>query len=208
VRRLTEAVQGEPLRFSGGCSIDEWCTARDVLIVANGPEARLKKSEIEMFIRQHQPFVIGLNAHLPVDISLVDAVAVCHPERAVLDASALANLECEVVMPSELSQSLGLSLKRHRDLGMFVTNSQFDSSPAGVGIPDPLVIGYVLAAVTEGRAKRIYLVGVDGYSAKDPRQISVQHTLDRYRESRSALPIVALTKTSLSVEQRSLFAPL
>jgi len=208
VRRLTEAVQGEPLRFSGGCNVDGWCTARDILIVANGPEARLKKSEVEMFIRQHQPFVIGLNAHLPIDTALVDAVAVCHPERAVLDAHALTELQCEVVMPGELSQSLGLTLKRHRDLGMFVTNSQFDASPIGVGIPDPLVIGYALAAVTEGKAKRIYLVGVDGYSPKDPRQISVQHTLDRYREARSALPIVALTKTSLAVEQRSLFAPL
>lgn len=208
VRRLSEAVQGEPLRFGGGLDVDGWCTARDVLIVANGPEARAKESEIEMFIRQHQPFVLGLNAHLPIDMSLVDAVAVCHPERAMLDASALENLECEVVMPGELRRSLDLPLRRHRDLGMFVTNVRFESDQTGVGIPDPLVIGYALAAVTEGRAKRIFLVGVDGYSPKEPRQLSVQHTLDRYRESASALPIVALTKTTLSVEQRSLFAPL
>ncbi|MFM8265980.1 MAG: hypothetical protein ACKOAI_07945, partial [Acidimicrobiia bacterium] len=120
VRRLTEAVQGAPLAFAGGNQVDDWCTARDVLIVANGPEARNKRSEIEMFIRQHTPFVLGLNAHLPIDLSLVDAVAVCHPERAVLDATALSTLDCEVVAPRELLESLNIKVKRHRDVGMKV----------------------------------------------------------------------------------------
>ena len=208
VRRLTEAVQGEPLHFSGGRNVDDWCTARDVLIVANGPEARAKKSEIEMFIRQHQPFVLGLNAHLPIDMSLVDAVAVCHPERAMLDTSALAELNCEVVAPGELLASLGINVKRHRDVGMSVTPDGFTSVPSGVGIPDPLVIGYALALATEGKAKRIFVVGADGYPPTDARQLAVENTLHHYTSTTAALPLVSLTKTSLAMDQRSLFAPL
>lgn len=208
VRRLTEAVHGEPLRFAGGTNVDDWCTARDVLIVANGPEAHAKKSEIEMFIRQHQPFVIGLNAHLPIDMSLVDAVAVCHPERAMLDATALGALTCAVVAPQQLLTSLGIAVKRHRDVGMFVTNAGFESDSSGVGIPDPLVLGYALAIATEGKAKRVLLVGVDGYDSADARQHTVNNTLSQYKNNAAALPLVALTKTSLVLDQRSLFAPL
>jgi len=208
VRRLTEAVHGEPLRFAGGTKVDDWCTARDVLIVANGPEAHAKKSEIEMFIRQHQPFVIGLNAHLPIDMSLVDAVAVCHPERTMLDATALGALNCEVVAPQQLLTSLGITVKRHRDVGMFVTNAGFSSDSSGVGIPDPLVLGYALAVATEGKAKRVLVVGADGYDSTDTRQHTVNNTLTQYKTNVSALPVVALTKTTLALEQRSLFAPL
>jgi 4-hydroxy 2-oxovalerate aldolase len=208
VRRLTDAVQGEPLHFSGGRNVDDWCTARDVLIVANGPEARAKKSEIEMFIRQHQPFVLGLNAHLPIDMSLVDAVAVCHPERAMLDTSALAELNCEVVAPGELLASLGINVKRHRDVGYRVAAAQLSFDGDGAIIPHPIVAGYALSVIAHGDAKRIFLVGVDGYSETDVRHIMMQETLDRFGEQFGSIPITALTKSGYRVQQRSLFAPL
>lgn len=208
VRRLTEAVQGEPLHFAGGKNIDDWCTARDVLIVANGPEARAKSSEIEMFIREHQPFVVGLNAHLPIDMSLVDAVAVCHPERAMLDASALQELDCEVVAPGGLLESLGINVKRHRDVGYRVAAAHLGFDGDGAIIPHPIVAGYALTLIAHGDAKRIFLVGVDGYSETDARHIMMQETLDLFGEQFGSVPITALTKSSYRVQQRSLFAPL
>jgi hypothetical protein len=36
----------------------------------------------------------------------------------------------------------------------------------------------------------------------------VNNTLTQYKTNISALPVVALTKTTLALEQRSLFAPL
>ena len=208
VRRLTEAVQGKPLSFSGGRDVDDWCTARDVLIVANGPEARAKRPEIEMFIRQHRPFVIGLNAHLPIDMALVDAVAVCHPERAMLDASALAELTCEVVAPGELLDSLGIRVQRHRDVGYRVTPNELGFSEFGADIPHPIVAGYVLSMIAHGDAKSIFLVGVDGYSESDARHIMMQETLDLFVGLFTSIPISALTRTRFRVAQRSLFAPL
>jgi len=207
VRRLTEAVQGEPLVFTGGNDIDDWCTARDVLIVANGPEARAKRNEIEMFIRQHQPFVVGLNAHLPIDLALVDAVVVCHPERAVLDASALTTLDCEVVAPRELLRDLKIAVNRHRDVAMRVTGGDFETLANGIGIPDPLAIGYALGLAAAGGAKRIFTVGVDGYVLGDPRHDAVQHTLDAFSRWSAKVELASLTRTTLDVRQRSLFAP-
>jgi len=133
---------------------------------------------------------------------------VCHPERAMLDATALGALTCEVVAPQQLLTSLGITVQRHRDVGMFVTNAGFESDSSGVGIPDPLVLGYALAIATEGKAKRVLLVGVDGYDSADARQHTVNNTLSQYKNNAAALPLVALTKTSLVLDQRSLFAPL
>ncbi len=208
VRRLTEAVHGEPLRFAGGTNVDDWCTARDVLIVANGPEAHAKKSEIEMFIRQHQPFVIGLNAHLPIDMSLVDAVAVCHPERAMLDATALAALTCEVIAPQQLLTSLGITVQRHRDVGYRVQSSTLAFDDDGAVIPHPIVAGYALSIVGRGQAKQVFLVGFDGFNEADTRHMMMQETLDEFTTSFGSLPVTALTKSSYRVLQRSLFAPL
>lgn len=208
VRRLSEAVQGEPLRFSGGRDVDDWCTARDVLLVANGPEARAKRSEIEMFIRQHRPFVLGLNAHLPIDASLVDAVAVCHPERAVLDATALSTLTCEVVAPRGLLDTLGINVQRHRDVGYRVEDGRFDFDDEGAVIPQPIVAGYALSLVAAGQAKRVLLVGFDGYGDSDPRHNMMQLTLDALAQRSPELSVTALTKSSYRVQQRSLFAPL
>ena len=208
VRRLTEAVHGEPLRFAGGTNVDDWCTARDVLIVANGPEAHAKKSEIEMFIRQHQPFVIGLNAHLPIDLSLVDAVAVCHPERAMLDATALAALTCEVIAPQQLLTSLGITVQCHRDVGYRVQRSTLAFGDDGAVIPHPIVAGYALSIVGRGQAKQVFLVGFDGFNEADTRHMMMQETLDEFTTSFGSLPVTALTKSSYRVHQRSLFAPL
>jgi len=208
VRRLTEAVQGEPLHYPGGSKVHDWFTARDVLVVANGPEARAKRDEIEMFIRQHQPFVIGLNAHLPIDTALVDAVAVCHPERAVLDASALTALECEIVAPKSLLDSIGVNVKNLRDVGYRVASGRMTLERDGVVIPHPVVAGYVFAILGVGDAKRVLLAGFDGYTETDPRHIMMQGSLDCFRLAHPTTSVVAITRSTYRVAQRSMFAPL
>ena len=208
VRRLTDAVQGEPLNFPGGSNVHDWFTARDVLVVANGPEARSKREELEMFVRQYKPFVIGLNAHLPIDTTLVDVIAVCHPERAVLDTSALAETVCEIVAPRALLDSIGVSVTRLRDVGYRVAPGEFAIERNGVVIPHPIVAGYVFAMLSAGEAKRVLLAGFDGYSSADPRHVMMQESLDMFRKKQPATPIVAITRSSYDVPQRSMFAPL
>lgn len=208
VRRLSDAVQGEPLRYPGGSHVQDWFTARDVLVVANGPQAREKRAEIEMFVREHEPFVVALNAHLPIDASLVDAVAVCHPERAVLDASALAALECEVIAPRALLDAIGVGVKRLRDVGYRVAATEMGAEPGGMVIPHPIVAGYVLAILAAGDAKRVLLAGFDGYGDADPRHAMMQETIDVFSAANAGTPVVAVTRSSYRVSQRSMFAPL
>jgi len=78
----------------------------------------------------------------------------------------------------------------------------------GAIIPHPIVAGYALSIIARGDAKRIFLVGVDGYSETDVRHIMMQETLNVFGEQFSSIPITALTKSNYRVPQRSLFAPL
>lgn len=208
VRRLTDAVQGDPLQFPGGCAVQDWFTARDVLVVANGPEAAAKRAEVEMFVRQHQPFVVALNAHVPIDPALVDVVATCHPERAVLDASALAELGCTVLAPRALLESIGVQVGELRDVGYRVVPGKMGSERTGVVIPHPIVAAYVLAILAAGDAKRVLLAGFDGYSEADTRHAMMQDTLDVFRAANPATSVVAITRSAYRVPQRSMFAPL
>jgi len=207
IRRLTEAVEGSSLRYAGGANVAGWCTAREVLLVGNGPEARAKRAEIEMFIRRHSPFVVGLNAHVPIDPSLLDAVVVCHPERAVMDAVALSALTCEVVAPAELLRELGISVKTLRDVGVSVEQNTMGKNDHGVVIPQPVVAGYALALAHQGEAKRIWLAGLDGYADGDPRQAMMLDTLRSFGVLAPDTAVVSITRTSYPVRQQSIFAP-
>jgi 4-hydroxy 2-oxovalerate aldolase len=207
IRRLTEAVEGASLRYPGGANVSGWCNAREVLLVGNGPEARAKRAEIEMFIRRNSPFVIGLNAHVPIDSSLLDAVVVCHPERAVMDAVALSELDCEVVAPAALLRELGISVKSLRDVGVSVEQNSMSMSDRGVVIPQPVVAGYALALAHYGEAKRVWLAGLDGYSDGDPRQAMMLDTLRNFSALAPDTAVVSITRTTYPVRQQSIFAP-
>jgi hypothetical protein len=111
------------------------------------------------------------------------------------------------VAPRELLRDLKISVKRHRDVAMRVTGGDFEMMLNGIGIPDPLAIGYALGLAAAGGAKRIFTVGVDGYVLGDPRHDAVQHTLDAFSRWSTKVELASLTRTTLDIRQGSLFAP-
>ena len=77
--RLVGITAGRVVNYAGTFYASSWCAGKDVLIVGPGDEARTKKVELEQFIAQHKPVVIGLGAFSAINPSLIDAVAICHP---------------------------------------------------------------------------------------------------------------------------------
>ena len=93
------------------------------------------------------------------------------------------------------------------DYGVKVSENCFAAGRDGCVIPVPLAFGYALAIATEGRAKRILLVGFDGYEQGDPRQQEMLDTLAAYREYSANLDILALLPTTYPVSRTSLYSP-
>jgi len=52
------------------------------------------------------------------------------------------------------------------------------------------------------------LAGFDGYTDADPRHIMMQESLDCFRLAHPTTSVVAITRSTYQVAQRSMFAPL
>ena len=90
---------------------------------------------------------------------------------------------------------------------MQVKSSTFECRATSCIIPSLLVVPYVFAAVTAGRAKRILLAGFDGYGAGDFHQNEMVNVINCYTSSTGSLPLVAITPSTYPVEQSSLYSP-
>ena len=84
----------------------------------------------------------------------------------------------------------------------------FSFQPLGCTVPSPLAICYALGVLTQAGAKKISLVGFDGYQKGDSRQIEVLNLLEQYQESCSSVNLCSLTPTSYPLRMGSIYAPI
>ena len=74
-------------------------------------------------------------------------------------------------------------------------------------MPYPLDIAYALSIATIGKAKKIFLVGFDGYSGDDPCLRDMVDMLKLYQQKKNIVPLIALTPSSYPVIKGSIYAP-
>ncbi|MGB0114798.1 MAG: aldolase catalytic domain-containing protein, partial [Ilumatobacteraceae bacterium] len=152
---------------AGDSDISGWCEGRDVLIVGPGPAGTDRREDIEDYIRHAHPVVIALNAIAPVDAGLVDAYAICHPVRVMIDADEIAALKQPVFMPAGVRARLG-DLPDHcaiRNYAMTVRPDEFSVGPTSSVVPRISAFPYALAIAVAGGATSISLTGFDGFDA-------------------------------------------
>ncbi len=206
--RLVGITAGRTVSYTGSTDVRGWCADRDVLILGPGAEARTKKVEIEQFIKQHNVVAVGLGAFSAIDPALVQAVAVCHPERAVLEASGLAALTCPVYAPGAMLTEHNISVRNLHDVGVVTGSESFGGDSTTLHIPRLLSAAYALALAATGGAKRIFVAGFDGFADDDHRFAEMNDVFHAFRSSGSNPPVIALTRTRYDIERSSLFAPL
>ncbi|MFM9138084.1 MAG: hypothetical protein ACKOQZ_08120, partial [Actinomycetota bacterium] len=148
--RLVGITAGRTVSYTGSTDVAGWCAHRDVVIVGPGAEARTKKSEIEQFIKQHNVLAIGLGAFSAIDPALISAVAVCHPERAVLEASGLTALTCPVYAPGAMLAEHNISVRSLHDVGVVTGTGAFGGTATTLEIPRLLSAAYALALAAKG----------------------------------------------------------
>ncbi len=180
----------------------------DVLIVGTGPGVVKYRLAIEAFIEQHQPYVIALNTQKNLRDDMIDARAACHPVRLLADCHEHLNLQQPLItpasmLPEEIKQAL--SAKELLDFGVSVDNTGFDFYETYAQLPTSLVMAYSLAVATSGQAKRIFLVGFDGYADGDPRNNESEYIIKEYLSSKHSLELISLTPTRYVMKKQSLF---
>lgn len=208
-KRLEEAAHDIGFADSAG-SYDArgWCNGKNLLIVGPGPAGVERRTDVEGYIRAHHPVVVALNAVPPVDSSLVDAYAICHPVRAVIDATEIAALDRPLFMPLPVQERILPSPPPAltRDYGLTTSSTSFEARPSSCTIPRVASFPYALALAMIGGAREVFLTGFDGFEVSDPRQTEMEQLFALFAEVPGAPRITALTKTNYPIHHSSIYA--
>jgi len=181
---------------------------REVLLLGTGPSMAVHREAVEAYARTRRPYVIALNAAQPIDATLIDAHAACHPMRVLADADRHTALPAPLITPasglpdgSPLRQGKAL-----RDFGLTVEPSAVDVRATSATLPTPAVFAYALAVAMSGGASRVLLAGFDGYVDGDPRRAEDQLVFNRLLALASAPALLAITPTAFDLPAASVYA--
>lgn len=200
--------------FYAGRHEGTWCPIndienKDVLIIGAGPGTDKHSDAIENFIKKHSPYVIALNSQKSINEALINVRAACHPVRLLADCKEYLALPQPLVTPASMlprDVKEELTGKVLLDFGFAIKESQFKFNKKNCVLPNSLVVGYALAIATSGQARKIFLVGFDGYGSDDPRSKEMSKLLLDYRQQKQSLPLTSLTPTRYEVDTQSIYA--
>ena len=208
--RLREAMVDEITTAYGSWDASGWLAGREVLIVGAGEQGRQHAEGLHQFIADRAPCVLCLNSNPWLGARYIDAWVACNAQRMLLDRDYYAEHEGTLIAPQGLvPKDLTSSLRNWQllDYGMDCQEGRFLPGAKTATLPRPLAALYALALANAGGATRVWLVGLDGFDHRDPRHHELEDALAAYREQSNSLPVAALTQTTLSVPQQSLYDP-
>lgn len=209
--RLEFARHFYPSEPAGSWDPAEELTDRDVLILGAGLSATIYADAVKALIERDSPVVLALNTQKIIDDTLVDYRAACHPIRLLADIEEHLRLDTPLItpvsmLPTDIAQSL--NAKVTRDYGLNIQPGCFKPQANYAILPNSLVIAYALAVAARGGARRVYLVGFDGYGPNDPRTHEVARIFSAYENSVTSPPLISLTPTEYSIRTQSIYSPI
>ena len=195
---------------NGSWDLNNFCKDKTVLIIGSGPSTKKYIKNIQQYITKNKPLVLCLNINESVPEELVDAYVACHDTRILIESDSYSKIGKPIIIPlSRVPEKIIQSIKDvdFLDYGLKVQKNSFKILNNGCVLDKPLALAYAISVATAGRAKKIFLCGVDGYSSSESRQIEVVEMLKNYSEITDSLEILALTPTTYPIYQSSIFAP-
>ncbi len=194
---------------SGSWSPLNLIQSREVLIIGAGISANQHKKALENFIKNSNPFVIGLNTNCSISEELVDIRAASHPIRILSDCSTHLSLSQPLVIPaSMLPKKILYSLngKKLFDYGINVQQDKFEFKDFYCTVPSTLVLAYALGIAASGKASRIFLAGFDGYNADDPRTFEVDELFNTFKKTTDSPSLISITNTRYKIDSISVYS--
>lgn len=184
-------------------------TGADVMLIGAGGSVQQYAPDIELFIREHHPLVVTLNHQAAIDSALVDRIICVDQFRLLYEADFLATCgkpiySAKRFQDAAMQQKLAATEMHEYDCVM--QSEHFEARPNGCIIPVPLAFAYALALCIAGKARRIFLVGFDGFQADDSRQSEMLQLLKIVAPVCGDISLIALTPTNYPVLQGSIYA--
>jgi len=179
----------------------------EVLLVGGGKSVKKYKEQILEYINKKNLKVIFLNInnYLPQEIGI--ATIVSHEIRAFLDASFYDSLSHPLIIPMK---GLGKLVKNYiknieiYDYGLNLVEGSMTIGAKSCELHNTIVAGYALAVCTRAEAKKIHLVGFDGFQKEDIRFQEMSELLQRYNNLDESIDLAALTPTLYPIKEELL----
>ena len=207
---MLAAVVGMEGDKYGTWSAKDWAKGKDVLILAPGNEVKRHIKAIVEYVKNRKPVVLCLNVNEIIPEDIVTAYVACHETRILIESDSYKKLSAPIILPlGRIPESIKelLSNIDFLDFGLSIKKDKFNIYDNGCTISKSLSLFYAISIATSSNADRILIAGADGYEVSDPRYNEVSLLFEQYNSLDNSLPIFAITKTSYSIDQKSIYNP-
>ena len=209
IEAVRDAIYGDNVDVEGTWDATNWLINREILIVGNGPSISRYRDDILNYIERYKPAVLLLNINRNLPSSIATATIVSHEMRALFDAQEYKKLNHPIILPKNRLGKLINNRLKHLEIfnyGLTLKEDSFKINPKGCYLEWPLAAAYALAVATQSNAKKISLVGFDGYDSDDLRQEEMNNVFHKYALLKTSIEINALTPTTYRIKQNSLYS--
>ena len=195
---LRESIYDDSKDKEGDWDPKGFLDNEEVLLIGGGVSVKENKEKILDFISNSNNKVIFLNInnYLPHDIG--KATIVSHEIRVFLDAAFYNKLTHPLIIPMKgLGQLIGNQIEDVEiyDYGLNLKQGSFKIREKSCELDSTVVAGYALALCTRAGAKKINIVGFDGYQENDIRFQEMSSIFERYLSLEESIEVVSLTPT-------------
>ena len=198
--RILEETFINNKKFKGKWDATNWCLNKDVLILGQGPSLSNKNNikKIEQHILETKSTVVAINLNKYVSDTLIDYYVSANETRIPLDQHKYENLKKPLIVPKFKLEKLKKKINKVKflDYGVVVRNNKFEFYKNFSVIPFNLTFAYAVALALQGKAKKIYFAGFDGYKKNHRLSNEMQKTIDIILKSNKSLKLASLTKTT------------
>ncbi len=199
------------INHDGNWNAENWCKDKDVLIIGNGPSCEEYKEDIELYINKFKPLVLSLNIQMNISESLIDGYIAANQSRISIESKFYSKIDKPIYTSKNLfsdDPNFQLIASRIKDYGLSIDRNKFCINSNNCIMPFPLSALYAFSIVSIGNAKKIHLVGFDGYDKNDYRQEEMVTAINMYKKDSNASRLISLTPTSYPIIHSSLYAPI
>ena len=196
--------------YVGNWNARNWCKDKEILIIGSGPSINRHRDGIIEYIKEYKPTVLSLNINKGLEQKYIDGYVLAKKSRTIMDSVFYKNLKKPIFASKNVvneNPDFPKIKNRLRNYGMNSGFKKFRIENYCCYLPNDLAISYALALATIGKARRITLVGFDGYEQNTFLQEEMLDTIELYKNCKKNINICSLTPTTYPVESDSLYAP-
>ncbi len=191
-----------------------WCPfklikGKNVLIIGSGPSSIKHARAIENFIIKNKVFVIALNAQKTINEKLIDLRVSCHTLRIMSDINIFKKIAQPLALPLDrlpLNQKEKFKKLKILNYGLEVKPGKFAFGKKSSVAPNSLTIVYALSIANSGKAKKIFVSGLDGYPIDNPRRHEMDETLKLYLSTKKSSELISITPSRYKIKSSSVYA--